>query len=105
MGVPEYKVVRQRAADFVEAHADEFAPFLDSPVEQHAATIRDTAEWGGHVELLALARAYGVKIMVMQQEGRIESIGEGDVVLWVAFYRHGFGLGEHYNSLRAKKYE
>jgi len=58
---------------------------------------------------LAVARRYGVQIRVVQDE-RIEDIEpntEGDSqketkTLWLAYYRHGYGLGEHYNSLRKK---
>ena len=100
-----YKLVRKVAADFMEAHADDFAGFLEEPLEQYAAKIRDTAEWGGQLELTALARAYGVEIKVVQ-DGRTEVIGpfgedkKDFKTLWLAYYRHGYGLGEHYNSLR-----
>jgi OTU domain-containing protein 6 len=57
------------------------------------------------LELSALANAYGVEIRVVQG-GRVEVVkpmeekeGEGKT-LWLAYYRHGYGLGEHYNSLR-----
>jgi OTU domain-containing protein 6 len=73
------------------------------------------------LELSALANAYGVEIRVVQGEGRVEVVkpdatiagaGDGDTdgdaakkeeerkTLWLAYYRHGYGLGEHYNSLR-----
>ena len=40
-----------------------------------------------------------------EELGRVEKIeGGGEErekkVAWLAYYRHGFGLGEHYNSLR-----
>ena len=51
---------------------------------------------------MALARAYGVGIRVVQ-DGRTAEIGEGGgKLVWLAYYRHGYGLGEHYNSLRRK---
>lgn len=102
-----YKVVRRAAAGWMEKHGDEFAGFLEEPLEMYVEKIRDTAEWGGQLELSALASAYGVEIRVVQ-DGRIEVIvptsaeredGERKVV-WLAYYRHGYGLGEHYNSLR-----
>ncbi|KAK1829071.1 otu-like cysteine protease [Podospora conica] len=106
--VPAYKVVRHRAAEYMTKHADDFAGFLEEPVGEYAARIRDTAEWGGELELSALARAYGVEIRVVQ-DGRTEVVapfeeGEGGrKTLWLAYYRHGYGLGEHYNSLRSVK--
>ncbi|UKZ48704.1 hypothetical protein TrVGV298_002932 [Trichoderma virens] len=102
---PAYRTVRRKAAGFMEAHADDFAPFLEEDLEGYAKKMRDTAEWGGQLELMAVARQYGVEIRVIQ-DGRTERIGEGEgegeeaKTLWLAYYRHGYGLGEHYNSLR-----
>ena len=113
-----YKVVRRRATDYMEAHPDDFAPFLEEPLGVYVPKIRDTAEWGGQLELAALANAYGVEIRVVQGDGRVEIVepttsssssssggggGEGErQKIWLAYYRHGYGLGEHYNSLRKK---
>lgn len=103
---PDYRMVRHIAADFIAEHPDEFCPFLEEPLEHYIAKIRDTAEWGGQLELSALARAYSTNISVLQGDGRVEKIdagvGEEDNPLWLAYYRHSFGLGEHYNSLHAK---
>lgn len=105
---PAYRTVRRAAADFMEQHADDFAPFLeeegDADFSAYAARMRDTADWGGQLELMALARRYGAEIRVIQ-DGRTEHIGEEEgkasgKTLWLAYYRHGYGLGEHYNSLR-----
>ncbi|KAI6092075.1 cysteine proteinase [Hypoxylon rubiginosum] len=109
-GEPAYRAVRRRATDYMQAHADDFAPFLEEPLDSYVKKIRDTAEWGGQLELAALASAYGVEIRVLQ-DGRTETIepngatkGEGEErqTIWLAYYRHGYGLGEHYNSLRKK---
>lgn len=105
---PTYKTVRRAAATFMAQHADDFAPFVeeegDADFAAYAARMRDTADWGGQLELMALARRYGVEIRVVQ-DGRTERIGEEEgkesgKTLWLAYYRHGYGLGEHYNSLR-----
>ncbi|KAF2087688.1 cysteine proteinase [Saccharata proteae CBS 121410] len=105
-----YKTVRRTAAEWISGHADDFAPFLEEPLEEYVYKVRDTAEWGGHMELLALARSYGVKINVLHGDGRVDAIepaAEGEAEadgeekeVWLAYYKHGFGLGEHYNSLR-----
>ncbi|OAA34521.1 OTU domain-containing protein 6B [Beauveria brongniartii RCEF 3172] len=99
MKEPAYKTVRRAATDFMESHGDDFAPFVEGDFPTYLARMRDTAEWGGEPELMALARAYGVEIRVVQ-DGRTEEIGHGEKVMWLAYYRHGYGLGEHYNSLR-----
>ena len=80
-------------------------PWLDEPLGQYVTKIRETAEWGGHLELMALAKAYNVEICVLQ-DGGAQTIEPGSEAskepekIWLAYYRHGFGLGEHYNSLR-----
>ncbi|KAI0455957.1 OTU domain-containing protein 6B [Xylaria acuta] len=111
--VAPYRVVRRAATDYIESHSDDFVLFLEEPLESYVPKIRDTAEWGGQLELLALASAYQVEIKVVQS-GRTETIrpsgghGDGEVekdgdrTIWLAYYRHGYGLGEHYNSLRKK---
>ncbi|KAK4245260.1 hypothetical protein C7999DRAFT_43187 [Corynascus novoguineensis] len=109
--VQPYRVVRRAAAEWIASHREVYEGFLEEGVEQYVARIRDTAEWGGELELSALANAYGVEIRVVQGQGRVEVVkpggqeeekkkkGEGKT-LWLAYYRHGYGLGEHYNSLR-----
>jgi len=98
-----YKVVRHAAARYMEGHPDEFVAWLDEPLDQYVEKIRDTAEWGGHLELLALAKTYNVEICVLRDSGpqTIEPGSQTSEKIWLAYYQHGFGLGEHYNSLRA----
>ena len=103
---PSYKIVRAVAADYMSNHPDDFIPFLEEPLEEYVKKIRDTGEWGGHLELSALANAYKLKINVLQSNGRVENIEARDSALdqpiWLGYYRHSFGLGEHYNSLRSR---
>ena len=104
-GIPAYKVVRRDAAAFIEEHPDDFAPFLEEPLGEYVAKVRDTGEWGGQLELSALARAYKLDISVLQGDGRVERIehgGQDATEIWLAYYRHSLGLGEHYNSLHRK---
>lgn len=106
---PGYRTVRRRAAGYIGEHGDDYAGFLEEDVESYVRKMRDTAEWGGQIELLAVANVYGVEIHVVQ-DGQTEVIrpaaegeAEGeDKRIWLAYYRHGYGLGEHYNSLRKK---
>ncbi|KAK7737912.1 OTU protein [Cytospora paraplurivora] len=108
---PGYRTVRRRAAGYIGEHGDDFAGFLEEDLESYVRKMRDTAEWGGQLELLAVANVYGVEIHVVQ-DGQTEVIrpteatatgGEDEKKrIWLAYYRHGYGLGEHYNSLRTK---
>lgn len=99
-----YKAVRVETARFISEHPDDFEPFLEESIEQYTHKIRETTEWGGQLELQAIARAYGVEINVLQADGRIEKIESGRrseaEPLWLTYYRHSFGLGEHYNALK-----
>ncbi|KAF2020182.1 OTU-domain-containing protein [Aaosphaeria arxii CBS 175.79] len=104
-GLPVYKTVRHAAADFIEGNPDDFVPFMEEPINQYLQKIRNTGEWGGHMELLALAKTYGVRINVLHGDGRVDKIEpEGNPAdakeIWLGYYKHNFGLGEHYNSLR-----
>ena len=102
---PAYRFVRRQTAAFIESHPDDFAPFLEEPLDSYTAKIRDTGEWGGQLELSALARIFDLRIQVLQSSGRVETIGDGSAQgaeIWLAYYRHSFGLGEHYNSLRKR---
>ncbi|EEP82050.1 predicted protein [Uncinocarpus reesii 1704] len=104
--VDGYKSVRQVTGKYVLAHADDFSAFIEEPLDEYARKIMFTAEWGGQLELQAMARAYGVEINVIQGDGRIEKFEPGDTndegerkKIWLAYYRHSYGLGEHYNAL------
>lgn len=102
-----YRAIRTTTANFLLTHPDDFAPFIDQPLSEYARKIELTAEWGGQLELQAIARAYGVEIQVVQGDGRIEKFEpgndgarrEGNKTIWLAYYRHSYGLGEHYNAL------
>lgn len=98
-----YQRVRSSAAAFMSSHPDDFAPFLEEPLDAYVDKIRNTAEWGGQLELQAIARSYNVDINVLQADGRVEKIRsdseDSQDVIWLAYYRHSFGLGEHYNAL------
>ena len=104
--IPDYLVVRQVAASYISDHPNNFLPFLEKPLDDYTRKIRETGEWGGHLELSALSKAYHVNINILQGNNRVEVIASDPVhnahTLWLAYYRHSFGLGEHYNSLRRK---
>jgi OTU domain-containing protein 6 len=105
-----YKWTRYAAATWIEAHGDDFAPFMEDELSEHVRKIRETGEWGGHLELLALARSYGVCICVLHSDGRVDRIEDEELAegsssdegkeIWLGYYKHSHGLGEHYNSLR-----
>ncbi|KAF3041384.1 hypothetical protein E8E12_009225 [Didymella heteroderae] len=100
-----YKTTRHAAAAWIEGHKEDFEPFMEDSLPEHVRKIRETGEWGGHLELLALAKSYGVRICVLHSDGRVDRIEDGEnkegkEEIWLGYYRHSHGLGEHYNSLR-----
>lgn len=100
---PDYRHLRTAAAEFMISHSDDFAPFMEEPIESYTHKIKNTAEWGGHLELQAIAKAFTVNINVLQANGHIEQIKPeqpSDKEIWLAYYKHSFGLGEHYNALQ-----
>ncbi|KAI9888202.1 MAG: hypothetical protein M1820_010246 [Bogoriella megaspora] len=102
--LPAYLQVRHAAAKYITTHSDDFVPFLEEPLDEYVHKVRNTGEWGGQLELNALANTYGINIKVLQGDGRTEDVTprekNDNKTVWLAYYRHGFGLGEHYNSLR-----
>ncbi|KAG7288580.1 hypothetical protein NEMBOFW57_004933 [Staphylotrichum longicolle] len=76
--VAPYRVVRRAAADWIENHRAQYEGFLEEGVEAYVGKIRDTAEWGGELELSALANAYGVEIRVLQGGSRVEVVKPGE---------------------------
>ncbi|PGH08425.1 hypothetical protein GX51_01252 [Blastomyces parvus] len=100
-----YKIVRDTTASYITNHPDDFAPFIEEPLPDYVHKIRATAEWGGQLELQAISQAYNVHVNVVQGDGRIEKFEpqnndkEDDKTIWLAYYRHTYGLGEHYNAL------
>lgn len=101
-----YQNVRSAAAGFMAAHPDDFEAFVEEPLDSYVTKIKDTAEWGGQLELQAISRSYNIEINVLQADGRVEkfdpeSAKKRDLdAIWLAYYRHSFGLGEHYNALK-----
>lgn len=103
-GLLPFRAVRAETAKFISQHAADFEAFLEEPIDQYTNKIKNTTEWGGQLELQAIARAYNVDINVLQADGRIEKIESGAKSdaepIWLTYYRHSYGLGEHYNALK-----
>ena len=99
VGSGDYKSIRSATAEFIRGHPDDFEPFMEEPLDSYTNKIKNTAEWGGHLELQAIAKSYKININVLHANGRVDKISGGDKEIWLAYYEHSFGLGEHYNAL------
>ena len=101
--------LRETAARYMEAHPDDFIPFLFDETTNSLRDLTDytkelttTAMWGSDMEIMALANEFDCPITVLMAGGAPITIKPDGVnpELKLAFYKHSFGLGEHYNSLR-----
>ncbi|KAI9593550.1 hypothetical protein BDF19DRAFT_448103 [Syncephalis fuscata] len=109
----DYRTLRQEAAQFMRGHQDEFIPFLtnaqgnmldQSEFDHYCNQLANTAEWGGHTEILALSRVYQLPVHIVQMGAPVMKISEEystDRPLRISYHRHAYGLGEHYNSLHS----
>ncbi|KAJ5109221.1 hypothetical protein N7456_005896 [Penicillium angulare] len=50
-----YRAVRAVTADFIDQNKDDFEAFMEEPLDVYTRKIKLTAEWGGHLELQAIA--------------------------------------------------
>merc|ERR1711973_420606 len=96
--------LRQDTAQEMRNNSDHYLPFLSLTPTQfqvYCNKMATTAEWGGQVELLALANILSKPIEVIQAEGSPMIIGEhfSAPKLILTYHRHAYGLGEHYNSV------
>ncbi|KAA0200379.1 hypothetical protein HAZT_HAZT010143 [Hyalella azteca] len=109
--------LRNLASDYMLEHKNDFLPFLTDPESgnqldesaflDYCHKVASTPAWGGQPELRALSQVLKRKIEVLQAEGAPMVLGEefGGEALLLAYYRHSFSLGEHYNSLHRKPTE
>jgi len=96
--------LRQDTAQEMRDNSDHYLPFLSLTPNQfqvYCNKMATTPEWGGQVELLALANILSKPIEVIQAEGSPMIIGEHFTApkLILTYHRHAYGLGEHYNSV------
>lgn len=109
-----YQDLRNRTSQFMLDNADQFMPFLlddngdimsDSKYRDYCVRIARTKEWGGHLELAAIAQITKKETHVFQADN------DGPIVIdsqqsdcnrkpiLLSFHKHLYHLGEHYNSL------
>jgi len=104
----DYAALRKDAAGYIRTHQDDFLPFIIADehsgaesVDAYADEIEKTAIWGGELEILALARKWDTGVEVWSASDvpiRINMDGSEDKVVRLAYHKHMFGLGSHYNS-------
>lgn len=99
--------LRELAAEYILSHSDDFIPFLFekslTSVDEYCNKLVHETMWGSDIELLAFSNIFDCKIEVFVANAPNVIFNESKSVnLTIGFYKHSYGLGEHYNSLRKK---
>ena len=108
-----FDYLRKLTSEYMRAHEDDFVPFmaLDEGVDDAFTTYCDrvasTADWGGQLELRALACALRTPIEVFSAEADVLVMGaefgnedrESTSKLQLTYHLHYYALGEHFNSV------
>lgn len=105
--------LRNRISQYIRSHPNDYLPFLTEPktgeplndeqFEEYCEKIANSKQWGGQVELDAASHVLEKALVVVQGEGPELVMGEeygnqGKITL--AYHRHMYRLGEHYNSVQ-----
>ncbi|XP_045191684.2 deubiquitinase OTUD6B-like [Mercenaria mercenaria] len=105
--------LRKQVAEYMREHADDFLPFLSKDngdcytqddFEEYCKLLETTPAWGGQLEIQALCNVLHTPVEVVQAEGPSLVTGEqyDGSPLVLTYYRHAYGLGEHYHSVEQK---
>lgn len=97
--------LRQKSATFIRENSDDFVPFLiaeDREIHEYTKELESTAMWGSDMEILALSRLLDLVTSVIQADSTVTINEEGTKPIFLGYFRHSYGLGEHYNSLQPR---
>ncbi|KAI9492198.1 hypothetical protein BDB00DRAFT_829639 [Zychaea mexicana] len=107
-----HQELRKLAASYMRDHSDDFIPFLykddgdmysADDFERYCDEIEKTPRWGGQIEIVALSRVKEVPIHIVQMGQPVLKVNEeeypGKAPLKLAYHKHLYSLGAHYNSL------
>jgi len=114
-----FQDLRERTSQYMLANSEDFLPFLlndqgelmgDEEFTRYCNRIARTKEWGGHLELTAIAQITRKSIHIYQADNKnpikIEPRCHSDKSpISLSFHKHLYRLGEHYNSVVAKPNE
>ncbi|ANZ73514.1 BA75_01020T0 [Komagataella pastoris] len=103
--------LRSLAAGHIKDDPDTYTPFLFDEdtmkvrdINDYAHELQTTAMWGGDMEILALSKELDcpISVMISGRPTHLVNASGSKQELKLVYYRHAYGLGEHYNSLRDK---
>lgn len=102
--------IRHFTAQHMRNNSSMYAPFLGLEGDSHEySAYCDTvdsvvkAEWGGQLEINAICSFFEITIWVYEANKPILKMGEEfntSPPLRLAYHRHYYSLGEHYNSIQ-----
>lgn len=103
----DYLACRREIACHMRAHRSDFEPFLaetgSTDLEAYCAQVEGSSEWGGQLEITALAHARKACVTVFSADAPPLTTGDeyanSGPRIELAYHRHYFGLGEHYNAV------
>ncbi|XP_014670927.1 PREDICTED: OTU domain-containing protein 6B-like [Priapulus caudatus] len=102
--------LREQVAGHMRSNQDEFMPFLSKPdtgdpyteeeFDNYCSEVSSTPAWGGQLEIRALCEVLRHPLEVLQADGPPIVVGTDfkTETLVIAYHRHAYGLGAHYNS-------
>uniref|UniRef100_A0AAV1UHA7 OTU domain-containing protein n=1 Tax=Peronospora matthiolae TaxID=2874970 RepID=A0AAV1UHA7_9STRA len=111
--IARFEYLRKLTSEYMLAHPDDFLPFmeLEESVDDAFTTYCDrvvtTADWGGQLELRALACALRTPIEIFSAESDVLVMGsefgnedqESTPKLQLTYHLHYYALGKHFNSV------
>lgn len=96
----------------MRSYPDRYAPFIDlegdgNDYQLYCDKVESSIDaiWGGHVEVSAICAQLQITIWIYEADKPIIRMGEEyntTPPLKIAYHRHYYSLGEHYNSVRLK---
>lgn len=111
--VDDVQTLRNKTADYILQNKDSLIFYMTNPdsgdclndaeFEKYCSDLRNTAAWGGQIEISALSQILQVPVEVIQATG--PSTIQGDEKfkgpnLVITYHRNMYSLGEHYNGTR-----
>jgi OTU domain-containing protein 6 len=96
--------IRQIATTHMRANPTQYQPFVEGDFEAYCSRMASSSDWGGQIEIQALADALKTPIEVYAANQAKTTMGEvfgeqGLEPLRVSYHRQYYALGEHYNSV------
>ncbi|XP_055296990.1 deubiquitinase OTUD6B [Sitodiplosis mosellana] len=111
----DVQTMRHKTANYISENKDSLIFYMTNPdtgdcltdaeFEKYCADLKNTAVWGGQIEISALSQILQVPIEVIQATGPSTIQGDDKFKgpnLIITYHRNMYSLGEHYNGTRPK---